>query len=98
MCAQRSDGVRVLVVIEWKYLESYGPESVATSARGTDRVATYQHLLDEASCPIKRGAHERLFFEPYYQLMRQALLAWQMVEHNELEATAWLHVCTSCRS
>ncbi len=92
MCVQRGDGVRVLLVIEWKYLESYRPESVATSARGTDRVATYRHLLDDPNCPIKRGAHERLFFEPYYQLMRQTLLAWQMVEHNEHEATAWLHV------
>jgi hypothetical protein len=92
MCAQRSDGTRVLLVIEWKYLESYGAESVATSARGTDRVATYQRLLEEASCPIKRGTHRRLFFEPYYQLMRQTLLAWQMVEHNEHEASAWLHV------
>jgi hypothetical protein len=92
MCAQRSDGTRVLLVIEWKYLESYGPESVATSARGTDRVATYRHLLEESSCPIKRGAHERLFFEPYYQLMRQTLLAWQMVEHREHKASAWVHV------
>jgi hypothetical protein len=92
MCAQRSDGMRVLLVIEWKYLESNGPESVATSARGTDRVATYQHLFEKASCPIKRGVHQRLFFEPYYQLMRQTLLAWQMVEHNEQEASTWLHV------
>lgn len=92
MCAQRSDGTRVLLVIEWKYLESYGPESVATSARGTDRVATYRPLLEQATCPITRGAHERLFYEPYYQLMRQTLLAWQMVEHNEHDATAWLHV------
>jgi Restriction Endonuclease associating with ARP len=92
MCAERSDGMRVLLVIEWKYLESYGRESVATSARGTDRVATYTHLLEEASCPIKRGVHQRLFFEPYYQLMRQTLLAWQMVEHGEFGASDWLHV------
>jgi hypothetical protein len=92
MCAQRRDGTRVLLVIEWKYLESYGPESVTTSARGTNRLATYRRLLDEPSCPIKLGAHERLFFEPYYQLMRQTLLAWQMVEHNEHGASAWLHV------
>jgi hypothetical protein len=90
--AEQRDRTRVLIVIEWKYLESYGPESVSTSARGTDRVATYRPLLEEASCPIKRGPHERLFFEPYYQLMRQTLLAWQMVEHGEHEASAWLHV------
>jgi hypothetical protein len=65
---------------------------VATSSRCTDRVATYQRLLDEPGCPIKRGDRKRLFFEPYYQLMRQALLAWQMVEYEEHGASAWLHV------
>jgi len=92
MCAQCSDGTRVLIVIEWKYLESYGPESVATSRHGTDRVATYQRLLEDTGCPIKHGDHRRLFFEPYYQLLRQTLLAWQMVEHREHGASAWLHV------
>lgn len=92
LCAERRDQTRVLIVIEWKYLERYGPESVATSARGTDRVATYQPLLDAAECPIKHGEHRRLFVEPYYQLMRQTLLAWQVAEHNEHGASAWLHV------
>jgi hypothetical protein len=91
MCGQR-DGERVLVVVEWKYLEAYGHESVAVSTRGTDRVATYAPLLDHPDCPIVAGAHERLFYEPYYQLMRQTLLAWQMVEHGEFGATDWVHI------
>jgi hypothetical protein len=92
MCGQRADGTCVLIVIEWKYLESYGPESVATSARGTDRVATYRPLLERADCPIRVDDVNWLFFEPYYQLMRQTLLAWQMVEHGEFGASDWLHV------
>jgi len=92
MCAERRDRTRVLIVIEWKYQESYGPESVAISRRGTDRVATYQRLLDTADCPIKSGEHRRLFVEPYYQLMRQTLLGWQMTKHKEHGANAWLHV------
>jgi hypothetical protein len=92
MCGERADGTRVLIAIEWKYLESYGPGSVATSRRGTNRVSTYEPLLDDPACPIKRAEHKRLFVEPYYQLMRQTLLAWQMVEHKEQGTTAWLHV------
>lgn len=91
MCGER-DGERVLLVLEWKYLESYGGESVARSARGTDRVATYMKLLDDPDCPIVAGAHARLSYEPYYQLMRQTLLAWQMVTHREFGASDWLHV------
>lgn len=82
----------MLLVIEWKYLESYVHRSVATSARGVDRVATYRPLLERADCPIAVDDINLLFYEPYYQLMRQTLLAWQMVEHREFDAHDWLHV------
>lgn len=35
---------------------------------------------------------EWLFYEPYDQLMRQTLLAWQMVEHNEFGTVDWIHL------
>jgi hypothetical protein len=91
MCAER-DGTRTLLAFEWKYLESYGLGSVATSSRGTDRVATYRALLERDDCPIRVRDIRFLFYEPYYQLMRQTLLAWQMVEHGEFGATDWLHI------
>jgi restriction endonuclease-like protein len=62
------------------------------SARDTDRVAIYRPLLDRSDCPIAVDNANDLFFDPYEQLMRQALLAWQMVEHNEFGATDWIHV------
>jgi hypothetical protein len=83
---------RVLVAIEWKYLEKYGSESVARSRRGTDRVATYRPLLEDPECPIKVEDVEWLFYEPFYQLMRQTLLAWQMVKHGEFHADDWIHL------
>jgi hypothetical protein len=92
MCGERADGTRVLLVVEWKYLERYGPESLATSKHGTDRVAIYRRLLDDPDCPIKAGDHARVFYEPYDQLMRQTLLAWQMVVRGEHGASEWLHV------
>lgn len=91
MCGEH-DGQRLLVVLEWKYLEAYGAQSVAISSRGTDRVATYAPLLDDPDCPVLSGDPKRLFYEPYYQLMRQTLLAWQMVKHGEFGASDWLHI------
>jgi hypothetical protein len=92
VCARRRDGQRVLVILEWKYLESYDPESRATSSRGTDRVAIYRPLLDRPDCPIAIADPAHLFYDPYEQLMRQTLLAWQMVEHGEFGASDWIHV------
>jgi hypothetical protein len=91
MCGERGNS-RILVTVEWKYLESYSTESVATSRRGTDRIATYRPLLEQPDCPIAVSDIACLFYEPYYQLMRQTLLAWQMVKHKEFGATDWLHV------
>jgi hypothetical protein len=92
MCGRRADSKRTLVALEWKYLESYGAASRATSSRGTDRVAIYRSLLERVDSPIEVADPADLFFDPYEQLMRQTLLAWQMVEHNEFGASDWIHV------
>ena len=92
MCGRRAGGGVTLITFEWKYLESYGPESWATSSRGTDRVAIYRPLLEHRDCPITVADPTHLFYDPYEQLMRQTLLAWQMVEHREFGADDWLHV------
>jgi hypothetical protein len=63
-----------------------------TSTRGTSRLEIYRPLLDDPDCPIRAGEHGRLFYDPFLQMMRQTLLAWQMVEHREFGATDWLHV------
>jgi hypothetical protein len=91
MCGE-ANGRRVLVAIEWKYLERYAGKPTAVSTRGTDRVATYQALLDHPDCPIRVADHRYLFYEPYNQLMRQTLLAWQMATHGEFGASDWIHV------
>jgi hypothetical protein len=87
MLVRRGDGELCLVVFEWKYLESYPAKCVAVSAKGTDRVRIYQSLLRDPSCPIAVKHPKWLFWEPYYQLMRQTLLAWRMCEARELGAS-----------
>ena len=79
MLGQRRSGKIVVLAFEWKFLETYGQQAVArVSKAGTDRLARYQALLDDPSCPVKRRDPGTFFYEPYYQLMRQTLLAWQM--------------------
>lgn len=92
MAGRQADGTTVLIGLEWKYLESYGPESRATSAKGTDRVAIYRPLLERSDCPITADDLTYLFYDPYEQLMRQTLLLWQMAEHGEFGASDWIHV------
>lgn len=93
MAVRRPRNTLCLIVIEWKYTECYGPDrSLAVSERGTSRVEIYRQLLEHVDSPIRLGGHERLFFDPFYQLMRQTLLAWQMVEYREFDATEWLHL------
>jgi len=92
MAVKRSDGFISLIVIEWKYTECYSGECLAISKKGTDRVEIYRSLLEEPESPIRLGDHKRLFFDPYDQLMRQTLLAWQMIRHREFGATDWVHV------
>jgi hypothetical protein len=92
MAVKRNDGQVSLIVIEWKYTECYSGKCLAISDKGTQRIEIYRSLLEEPECPIRLGDHKRLFFDPYYQLMRQTLLAWQMIRHREFGATNWVHV------
>jgi hypothetical protein len=93
MVVAMPDARRVLVGIEWKLSETYPVGlSVATSRKGTSRVETYRPFLDDPETPIRHGDHARLFYEPFYQLMRQTLLLWQMARHAEFDASTWLHV------
>ena len=51
-----------------------------------------KELLERPDCPIKTADFKDLFYEPYYQLMRQTLLGWTMTENKEYGAVDWLHL------
>lgn len=87
---QRQDGLRQIALIEWKYPESYRSSPLHVSASGTDRTRTYRPFflcpdspLDQAKVP----AFEDLFYEPFYQFMRQQFLAREMERAQELGAS-----------
>jgi len=97
------DGRDHLVLVEWKYTESY-PESEDPGAmdklheprRGEVRRQRYEDLLRTPGGPIHlfRVDYEDLFFEPLYQLMRQQLLASAIEEsaEDDVDVCSVLHV------
>jgi hypothetical protein len=86
---ERGDKKKQVVLIEWKYTESYGGTNLTISRSGTDRTAIYRPFFDRSDCPIEKRKlpdFEALFFEPFYQFMRQQLLANEMEKAHELGA------------
>lgn len=89
---RRADGAVVISLIEWKYTESYAPTDMRIkrtvrsdgSVIETDRREVYRHLWEREDCPIARGTdYDAVFCEPFYQFMRQQMLAKEMERARE---------------
>lgn len=98
MLAEMEDGSRKLFFIEWKYVENYsGKQSKFNDESGERRKATYMPLLTKEDCPIfipemNDQFIEGIFYEPFYQLLRQTLLAHEMVKAKDFGATDYVHL------
>jgi hypothetical protein len=94
---ERTDKKRQTVLIEWKYTESYRRTNLKYAKSGTDRTQIYLHLYDNPECLIRKDllpSFDVLFFEPFYQFMRQQFLAYEMEKANEMgaEKVSLLHI------
>jgi hypothetical protein len=94
---KRNDGKIQMVLIEWKYTESYGKVNLKYSKSGTDRTKIYRKfylqydsILDKKTLP----SFDSLFYEPFYQFMRQQFLAHEMekAENPEADIVSVLHI------
>jgi hypothetical protein len=102
MYAEHRDGSRWLVPIEWKYTEHYGNDNKAEEGVATDPVNGKGAVRQRRYTDLIKGSSQLVatdmsvyYFEPFYQLMRQTLLAEQMVRHRQeegLQADSFLHV------
>jgi hypothetical protein len=86
------------VLIEWKYTESYG--APIPPAGNPVRLGRYKDLVFAPDGPIRadRGlAISDFFWEPFYQLLRQQMLAFQMQAAHEdsTERVRVLHISPS---
>lgn len=88
MVGMKPNGKNILVMIEWKYTEDYRPENKYIPARAE----IYDQLLVDQDCPIHSQSFESLYFEPFYQLMRQTLLGWKMVQSCEYNCDEYIHL------
>lgn len=88
MIGKKADGKNVLVMIEWKYTESYRSENKYIPARAK----IYDRLLVEPDCPVQVEKNESLYYEPFYQLMRQTLLGWKMAHGGEYGCDEYIHL------
>jgi hypothetical protein len=94
---RRTDGREQISLIEWKYTESYSSVNLEVAASGQSRVEIYRWLFEQSDCPIDKArlpCFEALFYEPFYQFMRQQLLAHEMEKARELGAdvVSLLHI------
>lgn len=89
MIGKTASGERRLYLIEWKYVESYkSRDDKYTPARS----AIYDHHMGHPESPIRISDPRCLYFEPFYQLMRQTLLGWLLIRTGERGCDAWRHV------
>ncbi len=94
---ENADGSKQIVLIEWKYTETYYSTNLKIAKSGTDRSLIYAHLYDNDDDLLdkeKLTSFDDLFYEPFYQFMRQQYLANEMEKARELGAdiVSLLHI------
>jgi len=52
----------------------------------------YDWLIKADDSPLKPIEPRAFYFEPFYQLMRQTLLGWQISKHEDHGCTSYRHV------
>jgi hypothetical protein len=89
MIGVMADGTRKLFLIEWKYTETYAVEDKYV----IERSKVYDDHIVAVESPFRPGlALEALYYEPFYQLMRQTLLAEECIKHADHGVGAYTHV------
>jgi hypothetical protein len=88
------DGTLELVLVEWKYTESYRLR--AADPRGDSvRRRKYARFIDDPTGPVRADLlpFDLLLDEPFYQLARQQLLAHQLETAGVADRVRVVHVC-----
>ena len=93
---QDAAGKRHLVLIEWKYTEQYRNHKLSPD-KGRKRHARYADKLVAPHGPIRADLGLTLddfLLEPFYQLVRQQMLAWQIEAdlHSGFDTAMVLHL------
>jgi len=85
-----------LLLIEWKYTERYG-QPIDPKGNATRR-QRYQEIFRHPNGPIRADADvvEDFFYEPFYQMLRQQMLAWHTTRNDpQIHRARILHLSPS---
>lgn len=88
---KHKDGWNILFPIEWKYVEAYGNEYLGSN---DTRRSRYDNLINQSKQLIPTEKNT-VYYEPFYQLMRQTLWAEQMVLNKNdetIKADDYIHL------
>lgn len=87
------DGTTELVLVEWKYTESYRPRK-PDARKDAVRFGRYGEALADSSGPVRLDllAFQHLLDEPFYQLVRQQLLAHALEHDGVADRVRVVHV------
>lgn len=88
MIGQRQKAIKVLFFIEWKYTESYPKKDSYI----IERSIVYDDMIKEKFSSFKEIDVKAFYYEPFYQMMRQTLLANECINHKEYDCTDYMHV------
>lgn len=80
-----AEGKRTLLLIEWKYTEEYRNHRLSEDLKGK-RKARYAAKLFAPDGPLRADkglAFSDILHEPFYQLARQQMLAWQIERRSD---------------
>jgi hypothetical protein len=88
MIGRTAVGGRRAFLVEWKYTEAYPREDKYIP----QRARVYDHLITAEDSPFNQIEPRAFYFEPFYQLMRQTLLGWQISKHEDHGCTSYRHV------
>jgi hypothetical protein len=91
----RHQGRNETLLIEWKYTEKYG--SPISSEGNSTRVGRYKDLAFAPAGPISSQVGLKLedfFYEPFYQMLRQQMLAFEMqrAKEDDVDRVRVLHI------
>jgi len=86
--AHLEGGGRRAYIIEWKFVEKYGRADKGKGAKGRERRKCYTARYQAPSSPLdSRIPLTNLLYDPFYQIMRLALLGGKMIEEQEFGVT-----------
>jgi hypothetical protein len=87
MIGRARNGERRAFLVEWKYTEFYRTEDRYIP----ERAKVYDHLIAASDSPFNALEPRSLYFEPFYQMMRQTLLGAMIARNKD-------HGCSSYRN